>query len=752
MISYIGVLLIPLLMCLLSYQVAFNTVKEDIKQSNLLMLNRSKNNIDEQMRLLDSLIMQTVNNQTILSIAAQDLSTGGEFYSNAQGAISSFAHIFRYAPTNLVNNVYIYLHKSNYVMTRYELYAADFYYESILHKTEGFEQWTSRLVDRDQYSKYVVLPDQIEYAQMLPFTINKPINGSVICVISKNSLSSYFEDVLHNNQNQIIIRDNQGEVIYSANQQITDLPEMPQEESNESVFTQVIDGQKNMIINVKSQVNDWRYTLILPEDQVMGKLIRLKTTIFAIFGMALLLGVSFSYFMARRSGKPIEDVKRRLYKFFSEEGVEVDNMSATSTLSGTLDMVISKTQLLKNEIEKQKPYLEVVLLQKLIKGEFCNYQEIQSICDRTDVDLSAKAYLVASIKVFVNNDKTYSDKQTLQEVNILTVVIKDLMRKALMEQVYFYDVDQLTVTMIIPKNKVTEDQLRETLEIISSEIAKEYKVKPFWGIGNECNDLLELWRAYEQSREQLKLVISKQGHPVPQESVEQEKSFSYYYPIVFEKQLLTCTKEGNGEGIEKLVDILYTENFQKRSLNETAIEKLYLEMNSTLFKLIKNNSEIIDIEDLKEKIQYKEGQDIKKSFVLIKETYIQVAKKFKQVKKTQQDKLIHHIMNYIKEVYPDSNLGLGMVATHFNISEGYVSSLFKEQAGINFTDYVENQRIEKACELLKETDININEIGEKVGYNSVQSFRRAFKRLHGISPSEMRKSGKSSSGLRGDIE
>jgi YesN/AraC family two-component response regulator len=81
-----------------------------------------------------------------------------------------------------------------------------------------------------------------------------------------------------------------------------------------------------------------------------------------------------------------------------------------------------------------------------------------------------------------------------------------------------------------------------------------------------------------------------------------------------------------------------------------------------------------------------------------------------------------------------------MIATTFNISEGYVSSLFKEQAGINFTDYVEKQRIRKACELLKTTEMNINEISEKVGYNSVQSFRRAFKRLHGFKPSELRKS------------
>ncbi len=739
MISYVGVLLIPLLMCLLSYQVAFNTVKEDIKESNLVMLNRSKNSIDEQMKLLDSLMMQTVNNQTILSVAAQDLSREGKFYYDASSAISSFAHIFRYAPTSLVDNVYIYLRNSNYVMTRYELYNANFYHDRVLHKTEGFGRWTKRLVDRNLYNKYVILTNEIEYVQMLPFTISKPINGSVVCVISKEALGSFFEDIIHNDQTEVLIRNNKGEIIYSASQKLFNLPDLPEGESDDSVYTQVIDGKKSMVINVKSQVNDWRYTLILPENQVMSKLVRLKATILGIFAMAILLGVVFSYFMAKKSGKPIEEVKRRLQSFFSEEGVEVDNISTTGTLSGTLEMVISKTQLLKNEIEKQKPYLETVLIQKLIKGEFASYQEIQAMCDRTDIDLSAKAYLVASIRVFVNNDKAYLDRQTLEEVNILTVVMKDLIRKTLSEQVYFFDVDQLTITMIVPKNKMTEEKLRKSLETISLEIAKEYKVKPFWGIGDECRDLLELWRAYEQSRKELKLVISKQGNPVHEESTGGEDSFSYYYPIVFEKQLLTYTRDGNVEGIKKLIDILYSENFDKRKLNEVAIEKLYLEINSTIFKLIKNDNEAVDIEGLKEIMQHKGEENIKKCFLFINEIYIQLATKFKQAKKSQQDRLIHQIMNYIQEVFADSNLGLGMVATHFNISEGYVSSLFKEQAGINFTDYVENQRIDKACDLLKETDININEIGEQVGYNSVQSFRRAFKRLHGISPSEMRR-------------
>lgn len=58
--------------------------------------------------------------------------------------------------------------------------------------------------------------------------------------------------------------------------------------------------------------------------------------------------------------------------------------------------------------------------------------------------------------------------------------------------------------------------------------------------------------------------------------------------------------------------------------------------------------------------------------------------------------------------------------------------------GICFAEYLENIRIEKSCELLRNSTDTIVDIAEKTGYNSVYSFRRAFKRLMHISPSDYR--------------
>ena len=110
-----------------------------------------------------------------------------------------------------------------------------------------------------------------------------------------------------------------------------------------------------------------------------------------------------------------------------------------------------------------------------------------------------------------------------------------------------------------------------------------------------------------------------------------------------------------------------------------------------------------------------------------------------QKKKTcNRNKLIQNIVNYINDQYRDSNLGLSLVATKFNISEGYVSTIFKGDMGVNFTDYVERVRIDCACELLENSNDTISDIAEQIGYNSVQSFRRAFKKVKGVSPKELR--------------
>ena len=101
--------------------------------------------------------------------------------------------------------------------------------------------------------------------------------------------------------------------------------------------------------------------------------------------------------------------------------------------------------------------------------------------------------------------------------------------------------------------------------------------------------------------------------------------------------------------------------------------------------------------------------------------------------------IMSSVAAYIDGNYGDHNLSLTSVSDIFSISEPYLSCIFKQTLGINFFNYIEDVRIDKAKEYLKKSDLSVGEIADHVGYSSSNSFCRAFKRVVGFSASEYRR-------------
>ena len=100
--------------------------------------------------------------------------------------------------------------------------------------------------------------------------------------------------------------------------------------------------------------------------------------------------------------------------------------------------------------------------------------------------------------------------------------------------------------------------------------------------------------------------------------------------------------------------------------------------------------------------------------------------------------LVSTIEKYIKANYRDPSLCLNKISDEFHISETYFSHMFKEKTGTNFSTYLENVRMQEAMRLLRESDKNLSELYLLVGYNNVTTFRRAFKKTFGVTPSSIR--------------
>ncbi len=105
-----------------------------------------------------------------------------------------------------------------------------------------------------------------------------------------------------------------------------------------------------------------------------------------------------------------------------------------------------------------------------------------------------------------------------------------------------------------------------------------------------------------------------------------------------------------------------------------------------------------------------------------------------KIRETKQDyKIVEYILRNFSE-----DLTAHSVADTFNISLIELNKALLLQVEKNFYDFLNLTRINKACEFLIETDMEITDIAIGVGYNTVKTFRRNFVQLRHMTPSEFR--------------
>lgn len=122
-----------------------------------------------------------------------------------------------------------------------------------------------------------------------------------------------------------------------------------------------------------------------------------------------------------------------------------------------------------------------------------------------------------------------------------------------------------------------------------------------------------------------------------------------------------------------------------------------------------------------------------------------IEKAISLVNKTPKQKTLHKgyskytqgALEYIDENYYKP-ITVSSVADVLRITPNYLSSCFKQELGIGFNDYMTGYRMEKAADLLKDPLLKVNEISQIVGYDDQNYFARAFKKIHGLTPSEYR--------------
>ncbi len=211
--------------------------------------------------------------------------------------------------------------------------------------------------------------------------------------------------------------------------------------------------------------------------------------------------------------------------------------------------------------------------------------------------------------------------------------------------------------------------------------------------------------------------------------------------ITYKESINSCIsslKIGNEEEAIRNIEVLF-ESFKANTVNIEIVQRVCLEfivnISTALIQIGQDPNYLFNKFDAWTYLKQCTSLDSLKSLIhnLVTASIAQI----NDVRSTRTSKLIADITAYINQNYTQP-LSLEDVANKFFVSTCYLSTMFKQETGMNFKEYVRMLKINKAKDLLTNTNQSIQDISKLLGYNSSAYFSTAFHNETGCVPSEYR--------------
>jgi len=190
------------------------------------------------------------------------------------------------------------------------------------------------------------------------------------------------------------------------------------------------------------------------------------------------------------------------------------------------------------------------------------------------------------------------------------------------------------------------------------------------------------------------------------------------------------------------INIVFNKSFMSEFFSETSSEYLTYSFNTEFIRFTKNEN--ITFKKLFEQISY-EYNNNKMLFVTLACILNIILKSSERIKKEFDSNIfsgmsekVNIIVKFINENYMTIN-STDEIADACFINKSYMCRLFKKETGLTVFEYMNNVKINKACELMRNTDNSLTNIALQCGFSCSSYFSYAFKEIMKRTPSEYRK-------------
>lgn len=505
-------------------------------------------------------------------------------------------------------------------------------------------------------------------------------------------------------------------------------------EAQQGNFIQDVHGIKSMISYVELGERPWKIVNITPIEEFYKQSETISTVILGISSAVLLLGIIYSGFFTKKIYKPLRLILEHT-GIVAAEKARGTVQNEYQMINQFIDHLSIKVDQLEATLQYNLPLIKYNLVNSLFYNHIVSNEALSDQLKILGYKLEHPYFYCVVIQL--QEEQVYhvsEENKQFIKFNIVSYIETLSNSNVFCMAVPLSD----SQTGVIINTSYDDDfAIIDQMMSVISYISMNFKVKSVFGISRKISDLMQIHLSYKE-------VLHVLGYQyfMPESQVfridgkGQKNIVSDEIPEwIFEKFL-----EGlNLQDIDQVEEVLATfkEECRKRVHQTEYCHQQVLRLLNVFSQYLRsiNHAKEILGSDINEQINKVKDIDQFKEYLLSmsKRTFQYLKEKYAN----QTAESISWAMKYISD-HLNEDISLQSISDMVSLTPYYFSKIFKSETGVNFIDFLTDERMKKARELLITTDISVEQISEQVGLSSSSYFIRQFKRKYGLTPGQYR--------------
>lgn len=715
--------LVILLLTTVIFSLFGSEIKHEIYRSQEQSLKQISNTVSFRAEYVNSLMLQAKEDEMISKL----------FYledDSQLSAIKNRMNDYR-APVRQLNSIYVYSQQSDRIYYSGEN-GLPFINSRLTFDDEGFIEILEHI---EEYPKYTPILRKMSvewpagreyetyvYTYLLYDTYG---SGSIKNILAFNFHLGWMEDALNfitsgqNTSEEIWIINSDREIVYTNSGKLIGVT-CDQSQLSDEVFSQesgyFLSGSGNdrqmIVYATPSRMGYEEWTFISWNDyaNLMKPLDQVRKTIYAFCGIVFTISLLIVFRVSHFLYQPV-----------------------LST--------INRVKALEAENDKKRKIERMLFLRKLFLGDIADdIQVIQKlfaqhqIDSRLDEDIRVILISVDDKNAFISNYGKQMDEVSEKMEAIIYDHFQGITSKLLSVRMHTG-----MWAVCIPANK---DICIESavFEKLNQQLLEKMEVSINMSVSSAGHSIRDIPYLYSEAvNVHSYSFLWGKNKLITYEDTKLQGQSRYEYPNEIEKRLLSHLFGGKyAESIEDYeAFIAAVRRFSVEEIRLSCMLLAYAIKSASQKSMAEATGMLVEFDRFYKKIQT--AENISEVHDMYHRLIREITDKLKKSSKERHEVMIGQIENYVEKHYGDINLSMNEISDHVNMSSAYLGRLFKQVTGNTFSEYLTRFRLNKACALLRNTDLTVNEISDQVGFTNSSYFYIIFKKNLECTPNQYRK-------------